>query len=76
MFSFKPLKLGCSLMSLNAFSREALDVSLGKASRTALGLASRILEIEALIESERRARRATARLPYDDEDRMRAMPVP
>jgi hypothetical protein len=63
MFSFKPWKLLCDLMSWKAFSSEALDVSLGKASRTAEGLAERIFEMEDWIASGRRARSATARLP-------------
>jgi hypothetical protein len=75
-FKFKPLKLWCAFMSAKAFSSEALEVSVGKASRTALGLVSRILEMEARIESGRRARRATARLPWEGWERMRAMPVP
>jgi hypothetical protein len=63
-------------MSLKTFSSEALDVSLGKASRTAEGLVERILEIEDAMESGRRARSATARLPCEGEDRMRAIPEP
>jgi hypothetical protein len=63
-------------MSANAFSKLALDVSLGKASRTADGLACRILEMEAWMESGRRASRATARLPWEGEERMRAIPEP
>jgi hypothetical protein len=76
MLSFSPWKLLCDLMSAKAFSNEALDVSLGKASRTADGLAWRTLEIEAWMESGRRARRATARLPWEGEERMRAIPEP
>lgn len=73
---FRPAKLLCALMSWKAFSREDLDVSVGKASRTALGLLVRMVEMEEAMESGRRARRATARLPWEGEERMRAMPVP
>jgi hypothetical protein len=76
MSNFSPAKLLCALMSAKAFSRDALDVSLGKDSKTALGLADRMVLIEEAMLSGRRARRATARLPWDGEERMRAMPVP
>jgi hypothetical protein len=76
MFSFSPWKLLCDLMSAKAFSRDALEVSLGKASSTAEGLDSRILEMEEAIESGRRARSATARLPWEGEESMRAIPEP
>lgn len=61
-------------MLRNAFSRDSLDVSEGKASRTAEGLDERTLDMHDARESGRRARRATARLPWVE--RMRAMPVP
>jgi hypothetical protein len=63
-------------MSRKAFSMDAFDVSDGKASRTASGEDWRIVEITDCRDSGRRARRATARLPWDGEERMRAMPVP
>lgn len=63
-------------MSLKAFSSETLDVSLGKASRRTSGLVSRTLDMTESRDSERRARRATARLPCEGWERMRAIPVP
>jgi hypothetical protein len=53
-----------------------LDVSLGKASRTAEGLAERIFEMDDAMESGRRARSATARFPCEGEERIRAIPEP
>jgi hypothetical protein len=76
MFNLSPWKLLCALISAKAFSREVFEVSLGKASRTADGLAERMVLMEEAMLSGRRARRATARLPWDGEERMRAMPVP
>lgn len=76
MLSFRPWKLLCDLISAKAFSKEALEVSVGKDSRTADGLADRTFDMEAWMESGRRARRATARLPWEGEDKMRAIPEP
>jgi hypothetical protein len=53
--SFRPAKDLCDLMSRKACSREALEVSVGKASRTASGFADRMVEMEDAIESGRRA---------------------
>lgn len=74
--NFKPSKLLCALMSAKAFCKEALDVSDGKASRTAEGSVERMFEMDDAMESGRRARRATARLPWEGEERIRAIPVP
>jgi hypothetical protein len=63
-------------MSANAFSKDALDVSLWKASRTALSFVERTLEMRVCRFSGRRARSATARLPWAGDERMRAIPVP
>ena len=42
----------------------------------ASGLEARILDLVVLSVEELRARRATARLVWDGEERMRAIPVP
>jgi len=75
-FNFNPLKLSWAWMSAKAFSRDALEVSLGKASSTASGFVERTLEMQLSRFSGRRARSATARLPWVEEDSTRAIPVP
>jgi hypothetical protein len=63
-------------MALNADCRFVGCVSVGKVSMTALGeLVVRFARTEERA-SGRRARRATARLPWEGWERMRAMPVP
>lgn len=51
-------------------------MSDGKASRTASGEVLCIVEITDSRDSGRRARSATARLPWEGCDRIRAIPVP
>lgn len=63
-------------MSRNAFSIDSLDVFDGKASRTASGDVERIVEMTDCRFSGWRASSATARLPCEGEERIRAMPVP
>ena len=63
-------------MSWNAFSIDAFDVSDGKASSIASGELCRIVLITDASDSGRRASSATARLPWEGCERMRAMPVP
>jgi hypothetical protein len=70
------LNESCDLMSAKAFVSESGEVPVGNASSTALGLDWRRELTSSFSGSGRRARRATARLPWDGWERMRAMPAP
>jgi hypothetical protein len=74
--NFNPFKLSLCLISPKARSNDSFDVSVGKASRTASGCDFRIVEMTLSRFSGRRARSATARLPWEGSEKTRAIPVP
>lgn len=63
-------------MALKVRDRSSADVLVGKVSITALGVAVVRVCLMSFRDSWRRARRATAMLPWEGWDRIRAMPVP
>jgi len=75
-FNFKSLNDLCVLMAEKALERDVGEVSVGKVSMVELGAE----ELREWAREERfsgfRARRATARLPWEGWASMRAIPAP
>lgn len=75
-FSFRPLKEELARISAKALERESGDVSVGNVSMVAFWVWDRRVEASDERRSGFRAKRATARLPWEGCARMRAMPAP
>ena len=76
MSNFSPAKLPCALISSNALASCSGEVSEGNASITLPGASERSFAASSWRGSGRRARSATARLPWLGWARVRAMPAP
>ena len=64
------------MIASKALDNEAGEVSDWKVSTLELLLDLRMVDLVVSREADVRARRATAKLPWEGEERIRAMPVP
>ena len=76
IFNFRSLKASCVLMAEKALDRDAGEVSVGKVSTVEFGAEERREWAREERLSGFRAKRATARLPWEGWASMRAMPAP